>query len=272
MKIISPLIVLTCFFALVHKIRLDNKVSDPQRIHKEKFQRILDAAGVEGAILLYDMENETYFSNDFAIAETQHCPASTFKIANSLIALELGVVDDEESVLEWDSISRSINNWNQDLSFKEAFHYSCVPSYQEIARQVGAARMDSFLNEFDYGLHDVNANNIDMFWLEGLTKISQLEQIDFLKKFYLGKLSLSERTYQIAKDMMIVEEGSDYKMIAKSGLSVNGDGWYVGYIEKADNTYFFATYLKMADNNNFSLRAKVSYQAFEEMQLIVNRP
>ena len=67
-----------------------------------EFQTILDSVKVRGAILVYDPQKKTYYSNDFEWTKKQNLPASTFKIPNSIIALETGVVENDSALFEWD--------------------------------------------------------------------------------------------------------------------------------------------------------------------------
>src|SRR5690606_23413109 len=51
-------------------------------------KKILDTAHVEGSILMYDVGNNIFYSNNYDWAKVKRLPASTFKIPNSIIALE----------------------------------------------------------------------------------------------------------------------------------------------------------------------------------------
>lgn len=59
-------------------------------------------------------------------------PASTFKIPNTLIALNEGVVT-KDSVIVWDKKIREYESWNKDQTLLTAFKSSCVWCYQEFA-------------------------------------------------------------------------------------------------------------------------------------------
>lgn len=214
-----------------------------------------------GSVLIYDLNNNSYYSNDFKWANSGQLPASTFKITNSLIALELGIVEDKNTVFKWNGEQRMFDIWEQDLTFKQAFHYSCVPCYQKIARKIKSKQMNKFIEKFNYGTMEIHADNIDNFWLIGHSKISQFEQIKFLKKLYHSQLPISTRTEQIFKKMFIVKQTDNYILRAKTGLSVNQDkynGWYVGYIESNNNVYFFATNISPANkyDNKFNNKRK----------------
>ena len=111
------------------------KKLNSKEIIKTEFGNILDSLKVKGSILIYDVKNKIYYSNDFSWAKTGIIPASTFKIPNSIIALETGIIKSDTTVFKWNGEKRRFKKWEEDLTFKKAFQVSCVPCYQEIARK-----------------------------------------------------------------------------------------------------------------------------------------
>lgn len=239
------------------------------------FQTLLDSAQLKGALLVYDLEMDLFYSNDFEWANSGHLPASTFKIPNSIIGLETGVAKDDSTIFEWDGEQKMFDRWEQDLIFKDAFHYSCVPCYQELARKIGVKSMNEYLNDFYYGNMLVDSTNIDMFWLEGDSKISQFQQINFLRRLHLSELPISKRTDEIIKRMIVIEENEEYILRGKTGWSRQNDidnGWFVGYVEVQDKAYFFATNIepKTKDDINdfFKIRMDITMDALRELGII----
>src|ERR687898_3554298 len=55
-----------------------------------------------GAFVLYDLKNNRYIRHNESRCRRRFTPASTFKIPNSLIGLETGVVRDADFVIRWD--------------------------------------------------------------------------------------------------------------------------------------------------------------------------
>ena len=220
------------------------KSSAPVQLELGSFQELLDSSLLEGAILITNAKADTFWTNDFAQSQKTGLPASTYKIPNSIIALETGVVEDENTFFKWDGEKRRMAMWEKDMIFREAFHISCVPCYQQIARQIGVERMNTHLQKFNYGQMDVNEENIDLFWLEGESRISARQQIDFLKKFYEGSLPVSTRTTAIMKRLMVIEENEQYRLSGKTGWAIRDGsdiGWFVGYVEVKGRVYYFAT-------------------------------
>ncbi len=209
-----------------------------------EFGEMLTQRKLKGSILLFDPQENRYYSNDLEWAEVRRLPASTFKIPNSIIALETGVMENDSTMIPWTGEKRFLKSWEQDLSFRDAFQLSCVPCYQEIARKIGVKRMKEHLLKFNYVAMEVNEENIDRFWLEGNSGISQMEQIDFLRKFYDQQLPIAQRTYELVKKLMFVHKDQGYSLYGKTGMAArNGsnNGWYVGFIENQGKVIFFAT-------------------------------
>ncbi len=177
-------------------------------------------------------------------ARTGHPPASTFKIPHALIALETGVVaDTDKEVIRWDGVVRDIEEWNRDHTLRTAMQYSVVPVFQQIANRIGAERMKQYVDAFEYGNRDIGGA-LDRFWLDGNLRISALEQIEFLKRFYNGDLPVSKRSLTLVKDIVPVEKTEDAVIRFKTG-TVGKDGkavfgWLVGYAERGEAVSFFA--------------------------------
>ncbi len=238
-------------------------------------QSIFDSVSVKGAVLIFDPQKNICISNDFERSRQGFLPASTFKIPNSIIALETGVVSNDSTLFYWNGEKRRLPSWEKDLTFREAFHASCVPCYQEVARKIGVARMRHFLDEFQYGEMKVDSFSIDKFWLEGTSTISQQQQIDFLYKFYQRRLTLQKNTYNIMSRMLVIDDNDQYKISGKTGWAIrerNNTGWFVGYIEKENEVYFFATIVEPNTTFNMDffpvIRSEITLKALKQLNII----
>jgi beta-lactamase class D len=234
------------FIFLTHLASCQSKKNkqEPNRIIID-FQTILDSSKVKGSILIFDLSKNAYYSNDFDWANKGFIPASTFKIANSINALENGIVTDTSNIFLWDSQPKYLKTWEQDMNFYQAYQRSCVPCYQEIARKTGVTKMRKTLENIGYPGMVFDSTSIDNFWLEGGSRISQFEQIDFLKRLFNKQLSITENTFDIMKQIMLLNETPQYKLYGKTGWAQPNDstniGWFVGYAVLKDNVYFLAT-------------------------------
>jgi len=138
--------------------------------------------------LIYDLKEDHYYTNNFERARVGKLPASTFKIPNSVIALETGAVENDSTLFKWYGEARNMSIWEKDMTFRDAFHLSCVPCYQDVARSIGRDRMKDYIDKLGYGDIKFDSTTIDNFWLVGDSKISPWEQVNFLKRLYQSKL------------------------------------------------------------------------------------
>lgn len=206
--------------------------------------------GVEGCFILHDLQADTSLRYNPERCDQGFLPASTFKIFNSLVALESGVAPDENMVLRWDGVKRG-GAWDQDHDMRMAFKNSTVWYYQEIARRIGEERMKYYLEREDYGNHSTEGG-IDKFWLSGGLRITPNEQIDFLKRLHAGTLGFSPATMSIVRDIMKMEETPQYTIRGKTGWATTDSidiGWIVGWVEKTGNTYFFVLNISTRDKD-----------------------
>src|ERR1700732_1534678 len=68
-----------------------------------------------GPFVGYKVDDYLVISSDRNRSGEAKLPASTFKIPNSIIALETGVVGDpDKDVFKWDGVTSSIEAWNRD--------------------------------------------------------------------------------------------------------------------------------------------------------------
>lgn len=182
------------FILLIYLFDCCQTKTDINSIETENSEckKILDSFQVDGSILIYDNEKNTYYSNDFEWAKSGKLPASTFKIPNSIIAVELGIIESDTTIIKWNFEKRKMDIWEKDLTFNQAFKTSCVPCYQEIARKIGVVKMKEYLQKFDYKDVIFDNTTIDNFWLEGKFQNFTKTTNRILRKFYFSKLAISE--------------------------------------------------------------------------------
>ena len=200
-------------------------------------------------------------------------PASTFKIPNSLIALETGVVDDpDKDVFKWDGVTRSIEAWNKDHTLRSAIAASAVPVYQEIARRIGPERMQKYVDLLDYGNRDIGGG-IDQFWLTGNLRIDPMQQVDFVDRLRRGVLPVSKRSQELVRDILPVTKVGDATIRTKSGLlgaelGKPSLGWMVGWAEKGSQQTVFAMNMDCKEPSHIAARMTVTQQCLTDIVAI----
>lgn len=239
-------------------------------IIRDDFKSYYDQFNITGSFVLYDPQKEQQICYNQNQLIQPFIPASTFKICNSLIGLETGAIADENTVIQWDSITRWVPTWNSNQDLKAAFKNSTVWYYQEMARRVGGEQMKRWLTKSNYGNMDTTGG-IDKFWLTGSLRITPLQQIDFLTKFRNYELPFSKRSIDITKKIMVVKDTTNYTLRAKTGWSEQEGmqiGWYVGYVEKGDNVYYFANCVQLkggATDNFIRSRKEIALMILKEL-------
>ena len=219
---------------------------------------------VTGCMIIYDLNRNEYQVYNRERCNESFSPASTFKILNSLIALETGVIKDENEVIPWDSVKRSYDKWNMDQTLRTAIKYSAVWAYQELARRIGEQRMNHYVDSVKYGNCNISGG-IDQFWLDGSLKITPFEQIEFLKRLYSDNLPFSKRNLDIVKDIMINDQTDNYILRGKTGWGINSKadvGWYVGYLEENHDVYFFVNNIDIVKDEDSRARIEIVKDIF----------
>jgi beta-lactamase class D len=220
----------------------------------ESLKKYFDQYHVTGTFGMFNNGQDQFnIYNLKRFTDSVYLPASTFKIVNSLIGLQTGVISNEKMIIPWDGVKRRNEAWNKDLSMEEAFKVSAVPYYQEVARRIGKDTMQHWLDTLGYAAKYGRAvihNNIDTFWLDNSIKITADEQLGLVKKLYFDQLPFQKRVQEIVKTVMKQEDNSNYTLSYKTGWghreNGNSIGWVVGWIEENKHPYFFVLQIEGA--------------------------
>ena len=228
-------------------------------------------ARIEGTFVLYDVTEKKFTGYNQTRAETRYIPASTFKIANSLIGLSSGAVTSVDEILPYKGPAEPfIPEWGHDMGLRRAIVISNVPIYQELARRIGLERMRDGLVKLDYGNRETG-NVVDRFWLDGPLKISALEQTAFLAKLVQDSLPLPKKVQESVREILLLEAGADWKLYGKTGWQNapdRGIGWLVGWVEKKGRFYVFAMNIDVDKPADAAERMKLSKACLQLLGLL----
>jgi len=195
---------------------------------------------------------------------TRLSPASTFKIPHALVALETGVVT-VDSVERWDGTRyEQQSEWNHDHTVISALRPSVLWVFQRIAPRIGAERMRSWLDAFEYGNRDVSGP-VTQYWINGRLRASPLEQLAFLRRFYREDLPVSvvhlkavrkgleQQPGTVQNALGVHRIGGDWRnatLNSKTGATTTDDqrvSWLVGLLRASGRDYVFAAAVWRAD-------------------------
>ncbi|MBP6285984.1 MAG: class D beta-lactamase [Ferruginibacter sp.] len=233
----------------------------------DSLKKYFDENNVDGCFTMLDNASGEITVYNMKLDTMRFSPASTFKIVNSLIGLQTGIIVDENMLIKWDGQIRfypngdTARNWNKDMGMTEAFKASNVPYYQEVARRIGADTMKQWIDSIGYGNKDISGP-IDSFWLNNKLKISPDEQLGLLKKMYFDQLPFRKTVQQQVKDAMLQDNNTAYKLSYKTGwgfgVDGNAQGWMTGWIEENNHVYFFVTFVKAPDRDTDIATARMN--------------
>jgi beta-lactamase class D len=231
--------------------------------------RLFRQEGITGTFIVHDLANDRYTVHGRRRAETRYIPASTFKIANSLIGLATGVVANVDQVLPYGGGATRRPEWAQDMSLRDAIRVSNVPVYQGLARRIGIERMRTGLRQLEYGNMDAGSV-VDTFWLDGPLKISAYEQTVFLDKLARDALPVPKDAMAAVRAILRQEGGAE--LYAKTGWGVPPDGgdigWWVGWVKKEGKLYTFALNLDIPDDAAGAKRVPLGKASLQALGLL----
>ena len=267
---IQHTILLLCAFAMV---------VTSCRTSQQSLSVAKDAFGeLDGALVLIDCSSGRARTYRPDLANTRLPPCSTFKIVNALIGIEEAIVTSpQQSFYQWDGVERTIPAWNRDLSFREAFQVSCVPAFQNLARQIGTERMQDWIDKIGYGNRDICAG-IDVFWLPSSGRqtilISPMEQAGLIQRIITGDVPFSKRSLAVLKELMFIRDAEAGRLYGKTGSGTDAEGtfvlgWFVGYSESKGNAYAFACIAQ--GKNVMSRQARAIVEEVLESEGILTR-
>ena len=231
---------------------------------------IFSRHGLDGTMVVSSLHGGQRFTHNDLRAGQRFTAASTFKILNTLIALEEHAIAGKDAVFKWDGHVYALADWNHDQTLASAFKVSCVWCFQELARRVGAEKYRDYLRKTAYGeLRE--PFEVAEFWLDGSLTISAVEQVEFLKKIHRRSLPFSAASYDTLREIMQVEQTPAYTLWAKTGFATRlkpQTGWYVGYVETSTDAWFFAMNAIIRSDADLPLRIKLAREVLQSKGII----
>ncbi len=225
---------------------------------------------VDGTVVISSTKSGQTFIHNNVRANRRFSPASTFKVMNTLIAVEEKAITGKDDLFKWNGNIYDLPDWNHDQTLASAFKFSCVWCYQELARRIGAEKYRAYLKQSGYGELQSHFETT-LFWLNGSLQISALEQVTFLKKIVQHRLPFSKAAYETLQQIMLVEKTPAYSLWAKTGWATRTKpqvGWYIGYVETPKDIWFFALNMEIRNEKDLPLRQELVRAALQAKGII----
>ncbi|MGJ9420812.1 class D beta-lactamase [Massilia sp. CMS3.1] len=187
-------------------------------------------------------------------------PASTFKIAISLMGFDSGVLRDEHTpYLPYKQRYAAWNpSWRHSTDPARWLRESVVWYSQQVSIGLGAQRVRSYVQSFDYGNGALSGEDgvddaVALSELSPTLKISPIEQTVFLRKLVNRSLPVSAHAHDMtARLLKVATLANGWEVYGKTGTahtrlpdgSEEAIGWFVGWANKGGRTLVFARLLE----------------------------
>lgn len=207
-------------------------------------------------------------------------PASTFKIAISLMGYDSGfLIDEHVPALPFQPGYPDWNpSWRATTDPSSWIKNSVVWYSQQVTKSLGDERFQGYVTSFEYGNRDASGdagqhNGLTHAWLSSSLQISPNEQIRFLEMVVKRELPVSARAYEMTGRITAVavlpngweihgKTGTGFPTTAAGTLDTDHAlGWFVGWATKEQRSVVFARLIQdeRSQKVNAGLRARNAF-------------
>ncbi len=224
----------------------------------------------EGSFVLYDLKNDAWSIHGMEHATLRVAPNSTYKIYDALFGLEEGVITPENSFIAWNGESYPFESWNADQTLQSAMNSSVNWYFHAVDKQLGASDVYSYIQKIGYGNENMSGD-FPAYWMESSLEISPIEQVELLTKLQNNSFGFASENINVVKDAICLFSSDAGTFYGKTGTGrVDGqdvNGWFVGFVETADNTYFFAANIGADSDASGSNATEITMSILSDMNI-----
>ncbi len=214
------------------------------------------AEGAPGCMIVADVATGALVAREGACAE-RHSPASTFKVALSLIGFDRGILTGPHAPV-WNPPADPgrVKTPTDPTSWLDL---SVVWYSQHLVRELGAARYAEDVARLGYGNVDVSGdpgtgNGMERAWIDSSLRISPTEQVAFIAAMLRHELPVSDVAISGTRAIMPSFDAPGMVVRGKTGAAWHRDArgvaqpsdalaWFVGWAETDDGrTFAFARF------------------------------
>ena len=190
--------------------------------------------------------------------DTRITPASTFKIALSLMGYDAGFLETEHApVLHYRQGDPDWNaSWLADTDPRKWIRDSVVWYSQRVTAALGAARFQGYVHAFHIGNEDVSGDpslhdGLKFAWIDSSLQVSPREELGFLERVVRRELPVKPRAYEMTSRLTAIPgDHGGWAIHGKTGTGfpllpdgrsdhAHAYGWFVGWATKGGRTLVF---------------------------------
>lgn len=226
--------------------------------------------GYNGSFVLYDAAEDSWqiYNKEYATARIS--PASTFKIYSALFSLESGIISPEQSLIPWNGQNYMYDLWNADQTLESAMQNSVTWYFQALDQQSSLPSIKEYVKEIGYG-NQLVEGDISSYWINSALKISPVEQVEMLAKLYYNQFGFTPENIKAVKDSIRLYSMDEGILSGKTGTEeidgLNTSGWFIGYVERDNHTYFFATNIQSDKLASGPLATELTFSILSDLNL-----
>ncbi len=224
----------------------------------------------QGCFVLFDASTQSWKIYNEALAQKRISPDSTYKIYSALLGLEKGYITPTSNQMTWDGQEYPISEWNANQNLTTAFQNSVNWYFQSLDQTAGLEALEKFYTNINYGNHDLSGG-VSSFWAESSLKISPIEQVKMLERLYINEFDFDADNVQAVKNALLLSSTANGNLYGKTGTgNVNGkniSGWFIGYVETSNNTYFFALNIQATEDATGSHASNMALSILSDMNI-----
>ena len=212
--------------------------------------------------------------------DTRITPASTFKIAISLMGYDAGFLKSEHApVLKYRRGDPLWNDaWRADTDPQKWIHDSVVWYSQRVTAALGAPRFQQYATAFGIGNADVSGDpekhdGLKWAWIDSSLQVSPREELGFLERLVRRELPVRAIAYEMTGRITRLDgEHGGWATHGKTGAGfpvlaggrtdhAHGYGWFVGWATKGGRTFVFVRQTQDAEAHDrpAGLRARDAF-------------
>ena len=226
--------------------------------------------GYEGCFVLYDSNAGSWNIYNMDSAQKRIAPNSTYKIYDALLGLENDIITPQHSNMVWNGEDYPFDAWEADQNLNSAMQNSVNWYFQSIDSQIGLDSVKKYLHEIGYG-NQTASTDTDLYWTDDSLKISALEQIEMLEEFHDNEFDFSPENIAAVKNSILLISNSESSFYGKTGTGrVDGqdvNGWFIGFLEKSGNVYYFATNIQGESETPGRKAAEITTSVLSDLQI-----
>lgn len=224
----------------------------------------------DGSFVLYDTYSNSWNIYNIEAARKRITPNSTYKIYDALLGLESEIITSTSSNMTWNGEDYPFDSWEASQDLNSAMHNSVNWYFQTIDSQVGFDSVKSFLQDIGYG-NQITSSDLDLYWTDSSLKISPIEQIELLQKFHDNEFRFAPENIDAVKNAIHLASTTEGSFYGKTGTGRVDDqdvnGWFIGYVEKSDHIYYFATNIQGESETTGNKAAEITDSILSELRI-----